>query len=518
MGRATDGFFPIDEMLIDAVIDWSYRRIVGGEDPMTGAKPASELADALAGSICPAGIGGPEALRRWSQTIVPATRAMGDPMNLAYVPAAPTAAALTFDLAVSSAQIMGALWECGAGAIAAENQALRWLTDLAGWPDSAGGVFVQGGTIGNLSALAAAREHARSTRRDAAPARWRIAAGRAAHSSITAAARVMDVDVLWIEGDEAGRIDGAALAATLADDGDPASVFAVVANVGATNAGIIDRLDSVADVCEAHALWLHVDGAYGLAALVAPSMHARLTGIDRVDSFVVDPHKWLFAPYDCCALVYRDAARARVAHSQHAGYLEQIDRDEWNPSDHAIQLSRRARGLPPLVLARHLRHRPLRRGDRARAGHRPRRGRRHPDERPPRAGDGTRPVDPAVPAHRLDRGADAGLERRARPARHGVDRAHPLARRAGLPVVLREPPHRPRSRAARPRHARLSAGRHDTHTHTHPGRGRSGAHTDGRSPGSFIGASHQVDGIGNLAVVPRSNSSADVRVEQSAER
>ena len=345
MGRANDGFFPIDELLIDSLIDWSYRRIVGGEDPMTGAKPAADLAAALDGAICPEGIGGHEALMRWAHTIVPATRAMGEPMNLAYVPAAPTAAALTFDLAVSSAQIMGALWECGAGAIAAENQALRWLADLAGWPAGAGGVFVQGGTVGNLSALVAAREQARK-RRAHRPDRWRIAAGHAAHSSIVAAARVMDVDVLWIDGDADGRIDGASLSAALAADDDPASVFAVIANVGATNAGIIDRLDSVADVCAEHDLWMHVDGAYGLAALAAPSMRDRLSGIERSDSFVVDPHKWLFAPYDSCALVYRDPAAARAAHSQHAGYLDQIDRDEWNPSDHAIQLSRRARGLP----------------------------------------------------------------------------------------------------------------------------------------------------------------------------
>ena len=345
MTRSGEVYFPVDELLIDAVIDWSYRRILGGEDPMTGARPASALAADLDGTICAEGIGGHEALRRWAHTIVPATRAMGDPMNLAYVPAAPTAAALTFDLAVSSAQIMGALWECGAGAIAAENQALRWLTDLAGWPDDAGGVFVQGGTVGNLSALVAAREQARA-RRPGQPNRWRIAAGEAAHSSIAAAARVMDVDVLWIDGDEAGRIDGPAVAAALAADGDPASVVAVVANVGATNAGIIDRLDSVAEVCAEHDLWLHVDGAYGLASLAAPSMHERLRGIERADSFVVDPHKWLFAPYDCCALVYRDPAAARAAHSQHAGYLEHVDREVWNPSDHAIQLSRRARGLP----------------------------------------------------------------------------------------------------------------------------------------------------------------------------
>ena len=106
----TERFFPADELLLDSVIDWSYRRILGGEDPLTGARPARELEAELAGAISAKGIGGRAALERWAETIVPATRAMGDPMNLAFVPAAPTAAALTFDLAVSSAQIMGGVW------------------------------------------------------------------------------------------------------------------------------------------------------------------------------------------------------------------------------------------------------------------------------------------------------------------------------------------------------------------------------------------------------------------------
>ncbi|MGZ0218376.1 MAG: pyridoxal-dependent decarboxylase, partial [Acidimicrobiales bacterium] len=211
----SEHFFPADEILLDSVIDWSYRRILGGEDPLTGARPASELAAELEGSISAEGIGGQAALKQWAETIVPATRAMGDPMNLAFVPAAPTATALTFDLAVSSAQIMGGLWETGAGAIAAENQTLRWLADLAGFPADAGGVFVSGGTVGNLSALVAAR-HAASRSRDGRPQRWAIAASRAVHSSITNAARVMDVDVLWVDGDAEGRLSREALDAAFA--------------------------------------------------------------------------------------------------------------------------------------------------------------------------------------------------------------------------------------------------------------------------------------------------------------
>jgi glutamate/tyrosine decarboxylase-like PLP-dependent enzyme len=92
---------------------------------------------------------------------------------------------------------------------------------------------------------------------------------------------------------------------------------------------------------------MHVDGAYGVAALCAPSARHLFDGIEHADSFIVDPHKWLFAPFDACALVYRDPEIARSAHTQTAGYLEAINKGtEWNPSDYAIHLSRRARGLP----------------------------------------------------------------------------------------------------------------------------------------------------------------------------
>ena len=93
-------------------------------------------------------------------------------------------------------------------------------------------------------------------------------------------------------------------------------------------------------------MWLHVDGAYGGAALAAPSARHLFNGIELADSFIVDPHKWFFAPYDCCALLYRHPEPARAAQSQDAGYLDTIDRDVGNPWDHAVHLTRRARGLP----------------------------------------------------------------------------------------------------------------------------------------------------------------------------
>lgn len=160
-----------------------------------------------------------------------------------------------------------------------------------------------------------------------------------------AAARVMDVDIVTVEPDERGRMMGAALTAAIDQDGDD-GLFAVVANAGTTNTGAIDELDAIADICERLDLWLHIDGAYGGATLCAPSMKQALRGFERADSFGIDPHKWLFAPYDSAALVYRDPQLAAEAHAQHGDYLDAVDRSESNPSDLAFHLSRRARGLP----------------------------------------------------------------------------------------------------------------------------------------------------------------------------
>jgi L-2,4-diaminobutyrate decarboxylase len=193
--------------------------------------------------------------------------------------------------------------------------------------------------------LVAAR-HSAGIKRGGRPARWRIVCADTGHSSIMSAAAVMDAVVTTLPSDDRGRLTGDRLASTLASE-DSSDVFAVVASAGSTNAGSVDDLAGVADACETHGLWLHVDGAYGGAALVAPSVRERFAGIERADSFIVDPHKWLFAPFDACALLYRDPALARAAHRQQASYLDSLNLgDEWNSSDYAHHLTRRARGLP----------------------------------------------------------------------------------------------------------------------------------------------------------------------------
>jgi len=331
--------------LAEAILGYAEERFRLDPVPLDGPLSQAELELRAGQTVTEDGLGGEAALALFGDVLSRACVSVDHPRFLSFIPAAPTEAATLFDLVVAASSIYGGSWLEGAGAVYAENQALRWIADLAGLPAGAGGVFVSGGTIGNLSALVAARHGARKRRVGAQPARWKIAATGGAHSSIAAAARVMDIDVIDVHRDADGRLRGAALSAAL-DAADTDGLFAVVATAGTTNFGIVDRLDEAADVCSERGLWLHVDGAYGGAALVAPSVRHLFTGIERADSFIVDPHKWLFAPFDCCALLYREPELARAAHTQTAGYLEPLEGDGWNPSDYAVNLSRRARGLP----------------------------------------------------------------------------------------------------------------------------------------------------------------------------
>ena len=329
--------------VVRLALEWTAQRVVRNADPWTTAHPETELAAAAGATIVPGGIGATEALRVFSEVLEPATRSQDDALNLAYIAAAPTRAAIVFDLVTSASNIFGGMWEAGAGAIHAENEALAWITGLLGWPETAGGTFVSGGTSGNHSALMTARETAKSRRGGRPAGGWKLACSESAHSSIHSAAKALDVEVVEVPVDERGHLTGAALREVLAANPE---VFAVVASAGTTNEGLVDDLADIADVCEEFGVWMHVDGAYGGAALTAPSVRHRFDGIERADSFIVDPHKWLFAPYDCCALLYREPELARAVHAQHASYLDHIDRESWNPTDFALHLSRRARGLP----------------------------------------------------------------------------------------------------------------------------------------------------------------------------
>lgn len=343
----------LDMELVEMTMDmmkYSIGRISDTSPEMGYPQKETDLQRMLGQTITEEGIGGEKAFDYFKDVMLKATVPVDHPRHLSFVPAAPTRAAILFDLITSASSIHGAYWMTGAGGIYGENQAMQWLVSLTGLPKPAFGVFTSGGTAANLSAMVAARENWRDENEENRALRGLIITSSGAHSSITSMATVMDADIIYVDDDDDDKLDGKWLQHKI--DGlsaiDRKRLFAVVATGGTTNAGIIDHLDTVADVCESENLWFHVDAAYGGGALAAPSVRHLFNGIERADSITIDPHKWLFSPYDCGAVIYKNPDLAKKAHAQQGSYLDVVYKDTtgFNPSEYQIQLTRRLRGLP----------------------------------------------------------------------------------------------------------------------------------------------------------------------------
>jgi L-2,4-diaminobutyrate decarboxylase len=336
------------EMSLD-VMKFAIARISATSPELGYPKTADELQSLVGETITPEGIGGETAFALFRDVLIKASVAIDHPRHLAFVPASPTRAAVLFDLVTSAASVHGAFWLEGAGCIFAENQAMSWLVSLTGMPEGTFGVFTSGGTEANLSAMVVAREEWRRQDESRSRERGIVIASDGAHSSVRAMAKVIDADIISIPTED--RLTGEQLQRALEAmcDQDRRRVFAVIATGGTTNSGIIDDLAGIADVCESNGFWFHVDAAYGGGALAAPSVRHLFNGIERADSVTIDPHKWLFSPYDCGAVIYRRPDLAKLAHAQEGSYLDIFNDDAirgFNPADYQIQLTRRVRGLP----------------------------------------------------------------------------------------------------------------------------------------------------------------------------
>ena len=336
------------EMTMD-IMKYAIDRISATKRDIGKPKKESELKALVGETITAKGVGGEYAFNLWKKHLISANVSADHPRNLAFVPASPTKAAVMFDLVTSASSIHGAYWMEGAGGIFCENEAMKWIVSLTGLPEGAFGVFTSGGTAANLSAIVTAREYWRSLNDNNKNEKGLIITSIGAHSSIKAMAKVVDVDVLLVDTDD--RLESKDLQKTIdcLTEHQRQRLFAIVATGGTTNAGIIDDLNGIATICKKEKLWYHVDAAYGGGALVADSVRHLFNGIEKADSITIDPHKWMFSPYDCGAVIYKNMELAKQAHSQQGSYLD-IFKDKgahgFNPTDYQIQLTRRVRGLP----------------------------------------------------------------------------------------------------------------------------------------------------------------------------
>ncbi len=335
-----------DPQLTDLVLTYVRDRVLLEEAPLDFPGVKADLEKAVEGIITKEGHDPAKVLELYSETLATTILSTDSQRFLSFIPAAPTKASLLFDTVVSCASIQGMSWLEAAGALVAENQVLRWIADLAGMPASAGGTFVSGGSAANLSALTVARDVGREK---TGSKDVRIAMSNQAHSSIGNTLHILSVEPFILETDD-DVVTEASIRRSLEKDTGTTPIVGIAVTSGTTNAGIIDDLAGVAKIAKEKDWWFHVDGAYGGAGLLSPLVRDLYNGLEHADSFITDPHKWWFAPFDCAAILYKDPALAVKVHTQDASYLDVLHDGlpigDFNPTDVAYHLTRRARGLP----------------------------------------------------------------------------------------------------------------------------------------------------------------------------
>ncbi len=288
-----------------------------------------------------------ELLAQLKRDVLPSNLHVDHPRFFAFVPGPNNFVSVMADTLAAGFNVFNGTWFGGSAAAAVELGVVRWLCRTCGLPDTAGGLFVSGGSMANLTALVAARHTLLGDLVEGATVYF----SDQTHSSVERALRVigfLPAQLRKLPSDENFRLSIETLRdAVAADRGQGLRPFCVIANAGTTNTGAVDPLNDLADFCVAEKVWLHVDGAFGAASILSERGRELLRGIERADSISLDPHKWLFQSFECGCVLVREVALLKSAFQITADYLRDVHREaqQFNPCDHGVQLTRSFRAL-----------------------------------------------------------------------------------------------------------------------------------------------------------------------------
>jgi aromatic-L-amino-acid decarboxylase len=330
------------------VVDLLIEHFAGMRDAPVGAKRSpGELLPRFAG-LPPENPTDPQQLiARLDQDVFPNNLHVDHPRFFAFVPGPGNFVSTMADALASGFNVFNGTWLGGSAAAAIELTVIDWFRSFCGFPETAGGLFVSGGSAANLTALHTAR-----VAKQAGLSRQPVVYfSDQTHYSVERALGVIGFPREFfrkVPSDERFRLSVEQLRKEIqADRKAGLFPFCVIANAGTTSTGAVDPLPELADLCEEEDLWLHADGAYGAATMICERGREKLAGLDRVDSLSLDPHKWLFQPFECGCVLVRDAARLKSAFQLMPEYMRDVHRHtaETNMADYGVQLSRSFRAL-----------------------------------------------------------------------------------------------------------------------------------------------------------------------------
>jgi len=328
--------------VVDLIIDrWTNLR----EGPAWQFGARQELEPLLSGPPPEEGQDPDVVFRRVMEDILPRAGRIDHPRFFAFIPSSPTWPSVLGDMLATGFNVFQGTWLESAGPSQLELVVIDWFRDWLGLPEEGGGLLTSGGSAANLAALVTAREWAGN------PSNPVVYVSDQGHSSLERAARIIGIpleNVRKIPTDDTFRMEVDLLRAEVGKDrGAGMHPLCVCANAGATNTGAIDPLDSIAELAREEGLWFHVDGAYGGFAVLVPGERGAFRGIEEADSITLDPHKWLFQPYETGCLLVRDTGLLENAFRILPEYLQDtaLGKEHVNFADRGIQLTRGFRAL-----------------------------------------------------------------------------------------------------------------------------------------------------------------------------
>ncbi|MHC4599646.1 MAG: pyridoxal phosphate-dependent decarboxylase family protein [Planctomycetota bacterium] len=327
--------------VMDAVVDrWAGVR----EGTLGRTAPRAELERRFREAPPERGADPDDVVRQALEDVLPNTITIDHPRFFAFIPVPSNFVGFLADVLATGFNVFAGTWLAGSGPAEIELVTIDWLRQLCGLPEGAGGLFVSGGSMANLTALSAAR-HARLGDHDPAS---RVYFSDQTHSSVERALSVMGFSReqrVRLPSDFEFRLDLGSLEEAVASDrAQGYAPFCVVANAGTTNTGAVDPLAALASYCRKEDLWFHVDGAYGAPAVLCQKGEALLEGIGLADSLTLDPHKWLFQPMEAGCVLLREGNRLRDAFRVTPEYMKDTE-GEVNVADAGLQLTRGFRAL-----------------------------------------------------------------------------------------------------------------------------------------------------------------------------